>query len=315
MRKRMTLLALTAVLALGAGGCASRREGSVGILYRITGGKNSVVLLGSIHVGSEEMYPMGRHILDALEDADVLAFECDTRSAEAQAVYAEMMRCDDGETLGDLVSGETFELVRQAAQKTGYRIDSLNALKPWAAMSMLNTEATAATLGAKNARAASSLGVEEQVRALGEGRPEVWLDTIRDELEVLDSLSPALQESLLRSTCRIILDPQTVTGMDASMDQWPQWWREGDADAFAAAYLEGMEAEEEEQLAREYHRALITERNAGMARRIAQWLEEGEDHSYFVTLGLLHLVLPGDSVPDELEAMGYTVERILPENV
>ena len=70
MRKRMTLLALTAVLALSAGGCAPRREGSVGILYRVTGGKNSLVLLGSIHVGSEEMYPMGSHILDALEEGE-----------------------------------------------------------------------------------------------------------------------------------------------------------------------------------------------------------------------------------------------------
>ena len=213
------------------------------------------------------------------------------------------------------MSADTYALVSQAAQKAGYRMDSLDALKPWAVMSMLNTEAVAATLKARGTQASASLGVEEQVKKLGSGKQEVWLEDTRAELEVLDSLSPALQESLLRSTCRIILDPQTVTGMDASMDQWPQWWREGDADAFAAAYLEGMEAEEEEQLAREYHRALITERNAGMARRIAQWLEEGEDHSYFVTLGLLHLVLPGDSVPDELEAMGYIVERILPENV
>ena len=35
----------------------------------------------------------------------------------------------------------------------------------------------------------------------------------------------------------------------------------------------------------------------------------------FVTLGLLHLVLSGDSVLSCLEEMGYTVERILPENV
>ena len=40
-----------------------------------------------------------------------------------------------------------------------------------------------------------------------------------------------------------------------------------------------------------------------------------EEGDYFVTLGLLHLVLEGDSVPDCLEEMGYTVERILPENV
>ena len=75
---RMIALALTLLLPLGAGGCAPQREGSAGLLYRVTGGKSELYLLGSIHVGSEEMYPMGQHILDALEAADVLAFECDT---------------------------------------------------------------------------------------------------------------------------------------------------------------------------------------------------------------------------------------------
>ena len=77
--------------------------------------------------------------------------------------------------------------------------------------------------------------------------------------------------------------------------------------------LPGMAAEPDQDLAREYHAALVTERNMRMARQMAQWLE-GEN-TCFVTLGLLHLVLSGDSVLRCLEEMGYTVERILPENV
>lgn len=61
--------------------------------------KSDLYLLGSIHVGSEDMYPMGQHILDAMEAADVLAFECDTASAQAQAAYQELMRCPEGDTL------------------------------------------------------------------------------------------------------------------------------------------------------------------------------------------------------------------------
>ena len=313
--RRMTALALVLLLVLGAGGCAPQKEGSVGILYRVTGGKNDLYLLGSIHVGSEDMYPMGQPILDALESADVLGFECDTQSAEAQAAYQELMYCPEGESLQQLVSADTYALVSQAAQKAGYRMDSLDALKPWAVMSMLNTEAVAATLKARGTQASASLGVEEQVKKLGSGKQEVWLEDTRAELEVLDGLSPVLQESLLCSTCRVILDPDSATGMDAAIDQWPEWWRTGNADAFADAYLEGMAAEPDQELAGEYHAALVTERNARMARRMAEWLEAEEEGDYFVTLGLLHLVLEGDSVPGCLEKMGYTVERILPENV
>ena len=309
----MTALALALLLVLGAGGCTPQKKGSAGILYRVTGGKSDLYLLGSIHVGSEDMYPMGPHILDAMEAADVLAFECDTASAQAQAAYQELMHCPEGDTLETLVSADTYALVRQAAQKAGYRMDSLNALKPWAVMSMLNTEAVAATLEARGTKASAALGVEEQVRKLGGGKPEVWLEDTRAELEVLDGLSPALQESLLRSTCCVILNPDSATGMDAVIDRWPDWWRMGDAEAFARAYLDGMAAEPDQDLAREYHAALVTERNMRMARQMAQWLE-GEN-TCFVTLGLLHLVLSGDSVLSCLEEMGYTVERILPENV
>lgn len=308
----MTALALTALLGLTAASCAPQKEGSVGLLYRVTGGKNQMVLLGSIHAGSKSMYPMGAHVLDALESADILAFECDTQSAEAQAVYADMMRSPEGERLSDQVSAETFSMIEQAAEAAGMRMETLEGLMPWAAMSLLNTQATAALLGARSAKAASDLGVERQIAKLGGEKPVVWLQSTRDELEVLAGFSPELQEYLLQSACRLLIDPSGATGMDAAMNQWPDWWAEGDADAFAQVYQEGMEQERNAALAQEYHRALVTERNARMARRMAQWLEAGEGQSYFVTLGLLHLVLPGDSVIAELERMGYQVERVLP---
>ena len=166
----MTALALALLLVLGAGGCTPQKKGSAGILYRVTGGKSDLYLLGSIHVGSEDMYPMGPHILDAMEAADVLAFECDTASAQAQAAYQELMRCPEGDTLETLVSADTYALVRQAAQKAGYRMDSLNTLKPWAVMSMLNTGAVTAEDVAKRLIDYGFHAPHQSVRRVGCGR-------------------------------------------------------------------------------------------------------------------------------------------------
>ena len=47
-----------------------------------------------------------------------------------------------------------------------------------------------------------------------------------------------------------------------------------------------------------------------MAASLAQMLEEEDPRSFFVTIGLMHLVLPEDSVLYELTRMGYTVERM-----
>ena len=130
---------------------------------------------------------------------------------------------------------------------------------------------------------------------------------------MLDSLSPALQESLLRSTPAALFWSRIAP---------PAWTRpstngpNGGARAtprhLPAPIWNGLAAEPDQELAWEYHTALVTERNARMARRLADWLE-GEE-TCFVTLGLLHLVLEGDSVLSCLEEMGYAVERIVPEN-
>lgn len=111
--------------------CGAAAEGSTGILYRVTGGKNDLALLGSIHIGNEAMYPVGSHIQDALDAADTMVFECDTESVAAVEAMLDMMYYPTGDSLRAHVSDECYELLKQAAQKTGYRMEALNMLKPW----------------------------------------------------------------------------------------------------------------------------------------------------------------------------------------
>ena len=62
----------------------------------------------------------------------------------------------------------------------------------------------------------------------------------------------------------------------------------------------------------EYHEGLVSRRNAAMAQRLDALLRSDDKRSYFVTMGLMHLVLPQDSILLRLEALGYTVERVFP---
>lgn len=47
-----------------------------------------------------------------------------------------------------------------------------------------------------------------------------------------------------------------------------------------------------------------------MAEGLRVLLEQDEGEKIFATVGLLHLVLPEESVLRELEAMGYQVEQV-----
>ncbi|MBE5794533.1 MAG: TraB/GumN family protein [Clostridiales bacterium] len=274
-----------------------------GICYRITGGRNPMVILGSIHVGSPEMEPYGQHILDAMTQADTFVFECDNESPEAAAQSLAMMTLTEG-TLQEVVSPELWPLLTDACQLANLHPDALATYKPWAVTSMLTTAAAAREMGARSSRQAVSRSVESEVLDHVGSRQLRYLETAVSQLSLMDAFSPALQEALLRQSCQAVLEPQENT----TLSQWPLWWRDGDADAFAAEYAQDNSLPP--ALMEEYHHALVTNRNQHMAASLAQMLEEEDPRSFFVTIGLMHLVLPEDSVLYELTRMGYTVERM-----
>lgn len=309
MKKRF--LAALCALAICAVSTEGAAEGSTGIFYRVTGGKNEMVLLGSIHIGNEAMYPLGTHITDALDAADVLVFECDTDSEEALVAAMTASTYPMGERLSDHISEECYEWLSRASEKLGYPVSAFQAFKPWAVMNTFALKTTAVEMGVDDLQTVMSLGVEKQVQALAGDKQEAWLETAQEQYDIMDGFSQELQEYLLQTACVVFLDPDEASGMDADMAKWPDWWRDGNAEAFATSYLEGMAAEPRPELMAEYHQRLVTERNRRMALGLREMLE-GEEHSYFVTVGLLHLVLPDDSVISELKRMGYTVEPIIP---
>lgn len=299
-KRRIGWAALMLALCVGGMSAASlMRQESLGILYRVTGGKNEWYILGSIHVGGPGMYPLGRSVRQAMEQADVLLFECDTQSEEAQAETAALMAYPEGEDLFDCIGADCQEQVRRAAEKAGYSLDALRSLKPWAVTSMLSLKATAQSMGGNQP------GVETMVRRTAGQKQIAYLETNAEQLNTLEQFSPELQEYLLQSACREVLGDSPS---DAQVKNWPRWWANGDAQAFAASYEQEQQEGAESELAAEYHKALITRRNRRMAERLEPWLRS--DQSGLVTVGLMHLVLPGDSLLSELEAIGYTVQKV-----
>jgi len=303
-------LLMAGVLAAAVAVHQFAQEPGHGIFYRVSGGKNDLYLLGSIHVGSKEMYPMSDAIRQALKQADVLVFECDTTSQEARAATAQLMKSET--PLSSVVSVSCYEQLQKAAEKLGYDMASFENMKPWAVTSTLTVAAAAREMDAGSSKAASALGVENMVRKQANGKKIAYLETAVAQLELMETFSPALQEYLLSSACQAVIDPENVTGTDEDIDRWPVWWKNGDAQAFADSYTLGLTKETSPELAEEYHQKLMTTRNRQMAEQLLNMLESEEQHSYFVTVGLMHLVLPEDSIIDELRSNGYTVEQILP---
>lgn len=305
-------LAITAVL-LAAGliwGLSRPGEGSQGVLYRVTRGDKVMYLLGSIHIGNDAMYPFGEEILAAMDKAQRFVYECDTDSQTAVADMRRRMAATAGETLRESVGAALDDELTQVCDQLGLDRAALDGLKPWAVINTLAVYTTAAEIGSDNVGRALSLGVEKKVRAYADshGKTAAYLETLDEQIGVLESFSPELTRYLLQGECDAILRPESARSVDKTIAQWPDWWRAGDAEAFAAHYLGAYLEPGHETEGAEYHQKLITRRNQAMTERLMTLL--AEEPTCFVTVGLLHLVLPQDGIARLLRERGCEVTQI-----
>ena len=296
--------------ALAAGGWMGSRlltpagSGGTGILYRVTGGKHPLTVLGSIHVGNADMLPYGEDIQSALKAADVLVLECDTADTqEAQA----LLFYPEGEDLTAHISPEIWEELKGVLPQIGLTEENARTMKPWAISSTAAVRTTMQRMNVRRVSDALKYGVEQQILSMAKELPRVYMESALSQYEALEAMSAPLQEYLLKDAIEAVLHPE-MGGMDGDMAHWPEWWKEGNADAFAESYLREMA--EGGDLLTEYHELLNRSRNQRMARVLRDLMEGDEYENPFAVVGLMHLVLPGDSILSELENMGYTVRRV-----
>lgn len=285
------ILAVPLLLFFGAPPAAA----SEGPFWKVTGGGGTAYLLGSVHFGTEAMYPLSAPVNAAFESADRLVVEIDL-SAMDPAALSRWISTEgaylDGTTLADHVSPEVWAALRQRAQQFGVPMELLAIQRPWLAAFTL----TAMALDRKGFQ--DELGVDRHFLARASGRiPVVELEGLDYQMELLASLSADEQERFLEATLRD-LDAESST-----FENIIAAWRRGDA---AALDTEINETWRTDPGAGEIYERLVEDRNADMARKIASLLESGG--TSFVVVGAAHMVGEG-GLAHRLESRGYRVEK------
>jgi uncharacterized protein YbaP (TraB family) len=142
-----------------------------------------------------------------------------------------------------------------------------------------------------------ALGVESSLmeRALADNKEILGFETIRQQLEYLDGLSPEAQrEMLIQALSEAAVMRETMDGMiDA--------WRSGDVDYLEANLLADM------QDYPELNDTIVVGRNIDWAGSIEELLDD--DIDYMIVVGTLHLV-GEDGVPELLAARGHEVTQL-----
>lgn len=287
--------------------------GSKGLLWKATNGDNTLYLLGTIHLDRDNVYPLHKSVRDAIQASEEVIFELDLNDQEGAALLQSMQTYQDGTTLADHISPELYQRVQAAAATIGKDSNALDAYKPWALASLFSTLAMQDDSTSSNAMAIDSY---VNAAAVNAGKTIGAVETYAFQGGIFDGLSPEYQESYLDSTLagfEATLSGSTsspeideaLQNQDVLLSAMFAAWKDRDPEAFSKVYDKAAIINSTDEL----NSKLFTQRDPGMIKAAAEYLETEGSHTYFMAVGAGHMVDPGGIVSG-LRELGYTVELL-----
>ena len=293
MRKIFSILLIPSLCCLA--GAATAADGDHPLsLWQINGMQNRVYLLGSIHLLREQDHPIPSGIYDAYHDAEKLVMELDMDDLDpvaGQTLTNELGLIQDERTLADLMGAEEYAEAERLAEDIRIPLSLLEKSEPWYAA--MNVEIMLLMRMGFN----PMFGIETHLMemAVDDSKEIIGLETMRQQLEFLDNLSPDTQTEML------IQALSEGAGMHELMDTMIDAWRNGDIEFMEDNLLADMEDYPE------LNEVIVVNRNRDWANQIEDLLDDSID--YLIVVGALHLI--GDEgVPELLAARGHPVTQL-----
>ena len=263
-------------------------------VWAIHGDHNTVYLAGSVHLLKAGDARLPTAFDRAYGGSKALVMELDMSKVDQMEVAGWMMEhgmIKDGETLRSTIGEERYRRVVTEANRLGVPMEAADKLQPWA-LGLQLLEIQYMKLGFDPQQ-----GVEQQLqqRARTDGKPISGLETISEQLGVLQSMPAADQARFLDMVVTEMHDVETETQAVVGA------WRTGDS-----AKLAALLSDEYKSFPALY-RLLVTERNKRWVPQIEKLLHGNQD--YFVVVGALHLVGEGGLL-DLMRHDGYKAESL-----
>ena len=207
-RGALGLLALGLVLATGGaatlaaqGAAAAAAASGKGFIWTIERGGKTGWLVGSLHLLPQDAYPLPASMDAAFQAAEVLVEEADPDELSAPATAAEVLKrafFPPGQTLEGSVSPATFKILSERAAQAGVPVQVLQQMRPWM------VAVTLAALEMQKSGFDPALGLDRHFRdrARAASKPLRTVETAMEQIGMLESLGPALQDALVVEALR-----------------------------------------------------------------------------------------------------------------
>lgn len=281
---------LVAVFFLGVS-LGARSEDIHHTLWAVKGNRNTVYLLGSVHVLKAVDSELPTEALRAYASARALVMEINLNDVSADKLLGSMLDLETlptGMTLAGALGPDAYNKFAAHAKPVGLDPEFLSHCQPWFAVQMLN-QLEMAKLGFD-----PNAGVDLQLakRAQADHKNIIGLETIEEQVEILARLSLDQQRQYVLYSLADV--DNTASVLDAMISAW----RTGDIKVLEQSLGQGLEEFPD------LYSKLTTDRNRKWLPTIVGLLND--DRDYLVVVGALHLV-GRDGIVELLQRRGYEV--------
>ncbi|MBD1390399.1 TraB/GumN family protein [Neiella sp. HB171785] len=293
IRKLFNVVTIAFCLAISQVAIAS--NGASPALYLAEKGATRIYLLGSIHAGREDFYPLAPHIQQAFQDADELLLELTPDQMTPQHLQAAMMKygvLGSPKPLQERMSAPTYEQIKAVIADVGLPAHQLIFMRDWAILIQL-TVATVQQMGL-----AADQGVDQHFSALAlkSGKPMRGLETLEQQFELLASMDELGAELLYKDFANELQYAKNwLQAVEAA-------WRNGDGKRLNALYTEY----DQRQQQAEFMSRLNRDRNKNWRDQLIL-LPPGK--TYMMVVGDMH-IHADDSVLDFLKQSEFKIQPI-----
>lgn len=270
-------------------------------LFKVEGNglKKPCWLFGTIHLGPKNVSTLHPRAEEAFAAADAVYTEIDLDPASQLAVAPLMMR-KDGQTLTEALGPELAEKVQAALSdiNPALKVSAFNPLKTW----VMAITLPILELQLKNQQSLDTLLYQ---RAQKEGKTVGALETAASQVAVFDQFSEEDIQSMLVDTLKTMKEDKLAE--ETSIVRLLNTYLTGDVYQIGKFVKDEMAKENSnEEFSKRLMKALLDDRNIGMADMAEKIMQEHPERSSFFAVGAAHYT-GKTAVQDLLKEKGYQI--------
>lgn len=273
------------------------KESKQCFLWKVESEHGRLYLLGSLHHGRKDLYPLDPAIEDAYAESQVLSLEVSfNEGGQGAEKMSQVIASPPGKTLKEQLPEELLARLQRQLDTVGPEAGDVLRMRPWAVAMTLDA------LGSRRLDHSPEYGIDFYFfdKAKQEKKQTVWLESLDEKMSFLTSLDDEVGVLLLEWVLQRLESPK-----ERIAEQFKAW-QQGDSVAMVEILWSEFETHPKFQA---FLPKMLHERNVRFVERLQSYLSSGQTH--FVVIGIAH-VLGERGVVQLLREQGARVEQVPP---